>query len=48
MIDLVRFCDENEAHLEFLQMVERDHALLMALSQVIVDERKAKSANNKV
>ena len=41
LLDLVRFCDENEAHQEFLAMVERDSALLIALTQLIVEERKA-------
>lgn len=40
LTELVRFCDENQAHTEFLALVERDHALLMALTQLIVEERK--------
>ena len=41
LIDLVRFCDEHQAHREMLDMVERDSALLIALSQLIVEERRA-------
>lgn len=41
LIELVRFCDENQAHLDFVELVERDHALLIALTRAIVDERKA-------
>ena len=44
LIDLVRFCDEHQAHGEFLTAIERDHALLIALVQLIVDERKAANA----
>lgn len=44
LIELVRFCDEHQAHLEFLTMIERDHALLIALTQMIVDERKGVNA----
>lgn len=40
LIDLVRFCDEHQAHMDFLDMVERDHALLMALVQLTVEQRK--------
>ncbi len=41
LIELVRFCDEHQAHAEFLAAVERDHSLLMALTRLIVEERKA-------
>lgn len=44
LIELVRFCDEHQAHDEFLVTIERDHALLMALTQLIVEERKATNA----
>lgn len=40
LIELVRFCDEHQAHQEFLVAIERDHSLLMALTRLIVDERK--------
>jgi hypothetical protein len=40
LVDLVRFCDEHGAHQDFLAMIERDNALLMALAQLIVQERK--------
>lgn len=40
LIDLVRLCDEHAAHQDFLAMVERDSALLVALTQLIVEERK--------
>jgi len=43
LIDLVRFCDEHDAHVEFLDMIDRDHAFLMALVQITVDKRKAAS-----
>jgi len=48
LIELVRFCDEHGANDEFLMMVDRDHALLMALAQVIVEERKNADANDKI
>jgi hypothetical protein len=41
LVELVRFCDEHGAHSDFLAAVERDHSLLMALVQLIVEERKA-------
>lgn len=41
LVELVRFCDEHSAHGAFLEMVERDHALLIALAQVVVEERKS-------
>lgn len=41
LIDLVRFCDEHQAHGDFLTAIDRDHALLIALVQLIVEERKA-------
>jgi len=47
LIDLVRFCDEHQAHTEFLDLVERDHGLLVALTRQIVEERK-ESANANV
>lgn len=40
LVELVRFCDEHDAHLDFLAMVERDNALLIALAQLIAEERK--------
>lgn len=40
LVDLVKFCDEHEAHLDFLEMVDRDHSLLIAMTQTIVEERK--------
>ncbi len=40
LVELVRLCDENQAHDEFLALVERDHALLVALTQLIIEERK--------
>jgi hypothetical protein len=40
LIDLTQFCDEHQAHTEFLDMIERDHALLMALTQLTIDKRK--------
>ena len=41
LVELVRFCDEHQAHSDFLATIERDHSLLMALVQLIVEERKA-------
>lgn len=40
LVELVRFCDEHDAHDEFLALVERDHALVVAMAQLIVEERK--------
>lgn len=48
LIELVRFCDENQVHLDFVELVERDHALLIALTRAIVDERKSASAATEV
>jgi hypothetical protein len=48
LIELVRFCDENSAHQEFLAMVERDCPLLIALTQLIVEERKKANATDAV
>jgi hypothetical protein len=44
LVDLTHFCDEHGAHTEFLDMVERDHALLLALTQLTIEERKASNA----
>lgn len=41
LVDLVKFCDEHDAHMDFLTMVDRDHSMLMAMAQLIVEERKA-------
>jgi hypothetical protein len=40
LLDLVRFCDEHDAHLELLDMVSRDTPLLIAMTQEIVEKRK--------
>jgi len=40
LVDLVALCDEHGLHAELLEKAERDHALLVALAQRIVDERK--------
>lgn len=48
LADLVNFCDAQQAHLDFLTMWERDHALLMALTQLIVEERKNANATDKI
>jgi hypothetical protein len=40
LVRLDRFCAENEAHDDFLDFIQRDHALVIALSQIVVDEKK--------
>lgn len=40
LVELVRACDELDAHEDFLAMIERDHALIVALTQLIIEERK--------
>lgn len=43
LLELVRFCDEHQAHGDLLDLLERDSAVLIALTQTIVEERKAAS-----
>lgn len=40
LLDLVSFCDEHDAHEDFLEMCERDSAMLIALTQSIIEKRK--------
>jgi hypothetical protein len=48
LLDLVKFCDEHQAHGDLLDMLERDSAVLIALSQAIAEERKQTNAAHQV
>lgn len=40
LVELVRLCDESDAHIDALDMVERDSGLLVALARLTVEQRK--------
>lgn len=48
LVKLDRFCSEHEAHEEFLDFIQREHALVVALCQIVVEERKKTDASNQV
>lgn len=40
LVDLVAFCDEQDAHLECLDLLDRDHAMVLALVRVECEKRR--------
>lgn len=49
MIELARTCDEiDDGHEAFLEYVERDHALLIALARKTVEEKRESEKKRKV
>jgi hypothetical protein len=40
LLELVRLCDEHDAHGDMLEMVERDSGLLIALARMTAEQRK--------
>jgi len=41
LVDLAAWCDEHAAHDDCMELVSRDHAMLMALARVKVDAMKS-------